>query len=201
MFNEQFHKQLDHLKRAAEQKEHSLNALRAQYERLGSSIRYAASHLLTCSHLLEEKIADLEEVVRDLRHELATSQRAANQKEENVNETINFLRAQSRRSSSSIPCPASHLLTCFQSSEEKIVNLEKVVRDLRYELTTASQKEKSLNETINSLVAQDEKSSTSNSILTSVIVLTSVRRPNRTTTTKSGRPRTHCSCSRAEAPM
>ena len=61
----------------------------------------------------------------------------------------------------------------FNSLEEKTANLEKVVRDLRHELATsqwaASQKERNLNESINSLRAQVEKSSTSNSILTSVI--------------------------------
>ena len=53
------------------------------------------------------------------------------------------------------------------------MNLEKVVRDLRQELATspqaAGQKENGLNETINSLVTQHERSSTSNSIPTSVI--------------------------------
>ena len=115
---------------------------------------------------LEEKIANLEKVVRDLRHELA----AANQREESLNETIDSLRAKGEGSSLSIPRPASHILTCFQS---QIVNLEKVVRDLRHELATsqraASQKEKSLNDSTNSLVAQHERSSTSNSIPTSVI--------------------------------
>ena len=91
------HSQLDHLKRAAEQKEHSLNAIRAQYERSGSSIRCPASHLLTCSHSLEEKIADLENVIRDLRHELAT----ASKKEKSLNETIDSLVAQDGRSSTS----------------------------------------------------------------------------------------------------
>ena len=61
----------------------------------------------------------------------------------------------------------------FQPSGEKTANLEKVVRELRHELATfqraARQKEKSLNETIDSLRAGDEGSSTSNSILTSVI--------------------------------
>ena len=54
-----------------------------------------------------------------------------------------------------------------------MVDLEEVIRELRHELAAsqqaASQKEKSLNETIDSLRAQVEKSSTSNSILTSVI--------------------------------
>ena len=151
----------------------SLNALRTKDERLGSSICYPASYLLTCSRSCEEKIANLKRVVRDLRHELATSQRAANQKEKSMNETINSLRAQGERSSSSIPSPASHVLTYFQSSGKKIVNIEKVVQDLRHELATsqraASQKEKSMNETISSLVAQHERSSMSNSIPTSVI--------------------------------
>ena len=48
---------------------------------------------------LEEKIANLEKVVRDLRHELA----AANQREESLNETIDSLRVQGEGSSSSIP--------------------------------------------------------------------------------------------------
>ena len=118
---------------------------------------------------------NLEKVVRDLRHELATSQQVASQKEKSLNETINSLRAQGEGSSLSIPSPASYVLTCFQSSEEKIVNLENVVRDLRQELATfqraASQKEKSLNETINSLVAQHKRSSTSKGVPTSVICI------------------------------
>ena len=117
---------------------------------------------------LEEKIASLEKVVRDLRHELA----AANQREESLNETIDSLRAQGEKSSSSIFSPASCVLTCFQS---QIANLVKIVRDLRHELATsqraASQKEKCLNETINSLVVQHERSSTSNSIPTFVICI------------------------------
>ena len=169
VLNEQRHNQLDHLRRAAEQKEHSLNALRAQYERSGSSIYCPASHILIRFHLLEETMANLEKVVRDLRHELA----AANQKQESLDETINSLHAQGKRSSSFIRCPASHVLTRFHSSEEKIANLEKVVLHLRHELATsqlaASQKEKSLNQTIDSLRAQDERSSTSDGILTSVI--------------------------------
>ena len=52
-----------------------------------------------------------------------------------------------------------------------MANLEKTVQGLRHKLTTASQKEKSLNETIGSLIAQDERSSTSNSILTSAICI------------------------------
>ena len=113
---------------------------------------------------LEEKIAHLEKVVRDLRHELA----AANQREQSLNETINSLRAQGEGSSSSIPSPASHVLTCFQP---QIVNLEKVVRDLRHELATsqrvASQKEKCLTET----VTAGEGSSAYNNIPTSVICI------------------------------
>ena len=118
---------------------------------------------------LKHEIANLEKVVRDPRHEHAV----ANQREESLNETINSLRAQDKISSPSTLYPTSHILTCFQSSEEKIVNLEKVVRELRQELATsqwaANQKEKSLNESNDSLRAQDEKSSTSNGILTSVI--------------------------------
>ena len=55
------------------------------------------------------------------------------------------------------------------SLEEEIASPEKVVRDLRHELAAANQREESLNETINSLRAQVEKSSMPNSILTSVI--------------------------------
>ena len=143
-----------------------------QGEGSSSSIPSPASHVLT---RFQSQIVSLEKIVRDLRHELATSQRAASQKEKTLNETINSLRAQGEKSSSSIPSPPSYVLTCFQSSEKKIVNLEKVVRDLRHELTTsqraASQKEKNLNETINSLVAQHERLSTSNSIPTSVICI------------------------------
>ena len=146
---------------------------------------------------------NLEKGVRDLRRELATSQWAASQKEKSLNETNNSLRAQGERSSSSTPSPASHLLTCSHWLEEKIANLEKGVRDLRHELVTsqraASRKEESLNKTIDSLVAQDERSSASNSILTSVIMLTSIRQRNHTTTTKSERPRTDHSCPRTEA--
>ena len=47
----------------------------------------------------------------------------------------------------------------FDSLEEKIANLEKLVRDPRHELAAANQREESLNETINSLRAQDERSS------------------------------------------
>ena len=57
--------------------------------------------------LLEEKIANLEKVVRDLRHELAT----ANQREESLNETINFLYVQDERLSLSIRCSDFHTLT------------------------------------------------------------------------------------------
>ena len=57
----------------------------------------------------------------------------------------------------------------FNLLKEKIANLEKVVRDLRHELATANRREESLNETINSLRAQVEKSSTPNNIPTSVI--------------------------------
>ena len=84
-------------------------ALRAQYERPGSSIHCPASHVLTCFRSLEENIANLEEVVRDLRHELA----AANQREEILDETINSLRALDKRSSSSICCSDFHIPTCF----------------------------------------------------------------------------------------
>ena len=45
----------------------------------------------------------------------------------------------------------------FNSLEEETENLEKVVRDLRRELAAANHREESLNETINSLRAQDEK--------------------------------------------
>ena len=59
---------------------------------------------------LEEKIANLEKVVRDPRQEELA---ATNQREESLNETINSLRAQDERSSSSICCFDFHLLTCF----------------------------------------------------------------------------------------
>ena len=71
----------------------SLNALRTKNERPGSSIRCPASYLLTCSHSLEEKTANLEKVVRDLRHELVTSQQAASQREKSLKGTIDSLRA------------------------------------------------------------------------------------------------------------
>ena len=54
------------------------------------------------SHSLEEKIANLENVVRDLCHQLAT----ANHREES-------LRAQDERSSSFIRRSDFHILTCF----------------------------------------------------------------------------------------
>ena len=59
---------------------------------------------------LEGKIANLEKVVRDPRQEELA---ATNQREESLNETINSLRAQDERSSSSICCFDLHLLTCF----------------------------------------------------------------------------------------
>ena len=49
----------------------------------------------------------------------------------------------------------------FSSLEREIVNLEKLVWDLRHEPATANQREESLNETIDSLRAQDERSSLS----------------------------------------
>ena len=101
MFDEQYCNQVDHLKRAAEQKERSLNALRAQYERSRPSIRCPAPCVLTCSHSSEEKIANLEKVVRELRHEFATSQQAASQKEKSLNETIDSLVVRDERSSTS----------------------------------------------------------------------------------------------------
>ena len=99
---------------------------------------------------LEEEIANLEKVVRDLRHELA----AANHREES-------LRAQDERSSLSIRCSDFHILTYLNSLEQEIANLEKTVHDLRHELITANQKQESLNKSINSLRAQVEKSSKS----------------------------------------
>ena len=60
-------------------------------------------------NLLEEKIANLEKVVRDLQHELA----AASQREGSLNATINSLRAQDEGSSSSIHRSDFHILTCF----------------------------------------------------------------------------------------
>ena len=113
------HSQLDRLKRAADQKEHSLDALRAQHEKSGPSIRYSASHLLTCLHSLEEKIADLEQVLRDLCHELATSQRAASKKEKSLNKTIDSLRVEGKRSSLSIPSHTSHVLNMFSIIRRK----------------------------------------------------------------------------------
>ena len=58
---------------------------------------------------LEDRIADLEKMARDLRHELA----AVNQREDSLNETINSLRAQDEGWSSSIRCSDFHILTCF----------------------------------------------------------------------------------------
>ena len=49
----------------------------------------------------------------------------------------------------------------FNLLEEKMANFEKVVRDSRLELAAANQREESLNETISSLHAQDERSSSS----------------------------------------
>ena len=57
----------------------------------------------------------------------------------------------------------------FNTLEERIANIEKVVRDFRHKLAAANQREESLNETINSLRAQVEKSGTPDSILTPVI--------------------------------
>ena len=57
----------------------------------------------------------------------------------------------------------------FDSLEEKVSNPEKVVRGLRHGLAVVNQREESLNESVDSLRVQAEKSGTSNSILTSVI--------------------------------
>ena len=60
-----------------------------------------------------------------------------------------------------------HSLSCIARSnmfnllEEKMANFEKVVRDSRLELAAANQREESLNETISSFHAQDERSSSS----------------------------------------
>ena len=109
-------------------------------------------------------------------HELATSKRTANQKEDDLNDIITSLRAdlhtQQTNSGAFFDTTPRASLTSFLLSNEKIANLEKTVQELRNQLATlqcASNQEKdSLNETINSLRADlhAEHQSSSASIAT-----------------------------------
>ena len=150
----------------------------------------------------------LERVVQELRNELARFEHAASQQKDSLNEIIRSLRAdlysQERNSSASVDSAIRAPLTGFllsTSIDRKLANLEKSVQELRNQFTTfqcASNKEKdSLNETINSLRAEHQRSSTSIATLTHASLTSkSVRQQNRTSrTNQPGTPWTRAEAS------
>jgi WD40 repeat protein len=108
------------------------------------------------------KIAHLE-TVQELRHELVTSQRVANQKEDRLNETIRSLRADLHTQQTSTSAFIWHHSLRFPNCTSiEIANVEKTVQELRNQLATfqcaANQEKDILNETINSLRAEQQHS-------------------------------------------
>jgi len=165
----------------------------------------------------------LENIVQELRNQLAESQRAANEQKDSSNEFIRSLRADLRtQESNSSAFIVTLIVFCYLcSSDQKIASLNTAVQELRNQLATsqrtANQEKDRVNETINSLRsdlhAHDESSSASISTET-YVSLTSMFTRQDNHTSRTGQPRTPhptCrrptqsrwsqSCTRAEASM
>ena len=94
-----------------------------------------------------EQIVNLEESAQQLRHQLSDSQHTANQREDNLNETIDslrvILRARDEYSSASIATPAHPPLN-VSLLDDKITRLEHTVQELNVELAESHHKADSL---------------------------------------------------------